>query len=381
MAPSFSVLHSDAGSRARVGLLETLHGSVETPAFCPVGTTAAVKAMTPSELSDLGVQMLLCNSYHLYLRPGHELIRRLGGLHRFMGWAGPILTDSGGFQIRSLAGLCKVTDEGVSFRSHIDGSLHQFTPELSIEVQGALGADVMMAFDECLPYPCERDATEASLRRTTQWGRRSKEVFEKAYSQEAKIPLLFGIVQGGFYKDLRRRSAAELLDIGFWGYAVGGLSVGEPTELMLEILRDVIEVLPGDRPRYLMGVGRPEDLVEGVYSGVDLFDCVMPTRHARTGELFTRFGTVVIKQARYQEDERPIEPGCDCFSCRNFTRAYVRHLFLGHEILGLRLNTIHNLHYYLGLMREIRGSVSEDRFSVFRERFYAMRGEREECGS
>jgi len=378
--PLFSVLHSDPASRARVGLLDTPHGTIETPIFCPVGTAATVKAMTPVELSEIGVQMLLCNSYHLYLRPGHELIRRLGGLHRFMGWAGPILTDSGGFQIRSLAGLCRVTDEGVSFRSHIDGSLHQFTPERSIEVQVALGSDIIMAFDECLPYPCEREATEASLERTTRWARRSKEVFEKGFTQDPKGPLLFGIVQGGFYKDLRRQSAEELMEVGFGGYAVGGLSVGEPPELMLETLGGVTELLPADRPRYLMGVGRPEDLVEGVYRGIDLFDCVMPTRHARTGELFTRFGSVIIKQARYQEDNRPIESDCQCFSCRNFTRAYLRHLFLGHEILGIRLNTIHNLHYYVELMRDIRRSVSVDRFTAFRERFYAMRRETQECG-
>lgn len=378
MQPAFKVLHSDPMSGARSGLLETAHGTIDTPLFCPVGTAATVKSMTPIELSDLGVQMLLCNSYHLYLRPGHGLIKRLGGLHRFMGWDGPILTDSGGYQIRSLSALCEVTDDGVSFRSHIDGSLHRFTPELSMEVQRALGSDIVMVFDECLPYPCRKEQTEGSLHRTTRWARRSKEAFEKSLPEAGEMPLLFGIVQGGFYEDLRLRSLDELCEIGFAGYALGGLSVGEPPELMLQILEAISGRLPPQQARYLMGVGRPQELVEGVFRGIDLFDCVMPTRHARTGELFTRFGRVLIKQSRYLEDDRPIEPGCECFTCRHFSRAYLRHLFLGREILGIRLNTIHNLYYYIELMREIRRSIAEGRFSRFRQQFYAMRKETEE---
>lgn len=377
MESGFSLYRQDPKSKARLGLLETPHGTVETPIFCPVGTAATVKGMTPRDLSDLRVQMLLCNAYHLYLRPGYDQIKRMGGLHRFMGWDGPILTDSGGYQIRSLSRLCKVTQEGVGFRSHIDGSSHFFTPERAMEVQTALGSDIQMVFDECLPYPSTEEAVASSLTRTSLWARQSRDAFEK-YRQdlpEGKAPLLFGIVQGGIYDAQRRRSVEELVEIGFVGYAVGGLSVGEPIDLTLEILDKVTEWLPDECPRYLMGVGRPEDLVEGVARGVDIFDCVMPTRHARTGELFTSFGRLVIKHTRYQEDKRPVDEECGCYTCRHFTRAYLRHLFVSHEILGIHLNTYHNLYYYINFMRQLRDSVKEGKFSAFRERFYAMRRE------
>ena len=365
----FTVLEKDETTRARNGRLQTRHGTIRTPVFMPVGTLGTVKTLSPDELKDLGVEIILSNAYHLYLRPGHKLIAELGGLHRFISWDRPILTDSGGYQVFSLGELCKVTDEGATFQSHLDGSLHFFSPESAIAVQEDLGADIIMAFDECLPYPSTREATRAALDRTTRWARRCKE------SHQRSGQILFGIIQGGFYPELRREAAERLIDFGFEGYALGGLSVGETQPMMLEVVERVVPMLPEDRPRYLMGVGLPEDLLECVIRGIDLFDCVMPTRHARTGWLFTSFGRVVIKNAQYARDESPIDPACECYTCRRFSRAYLRHLFMAQETLALRLNTIHNLHYYLRLMEQIRQAIREGRLLKYREEFYRMRCE------
>jgi queuine tRNA-ribosyltransferase len=358
----FTVCSTDAATGARRGRLRTAHGVVDTPAFMPVGTSAAVKGVDPDDLVAVGAQMILANAYHLWLRPGHRVIAELGGLHGFMGWSGPILTDSGGFQIYSLAALRRVSDEGVSFRSHLDGSLRHLTPEGAIEVQDALGADIVMAFDECLAYPATDAETAEALRRTVAWARRCAGVRRTRPSQ------LFGIVQGGFSLGLRDRAIAETLAVGFDGYAIGGLSVGEPKDEMLRIIEHVAPRLPESRPRYLMGVGTPGDLVEGVARGLDLFDCVMPTRHARTGWLFTSEGRVSIKHARYATDERPLDPACACSTCRRFSRAYLRHLFVSNDPLAVRLHTIHNLSFYLGLMAEMRGAIADGRFGAWKTR-------------
>lgn len=363
----FRVLHGGGQSRARVGEWRTAHGSVTTPAFMPVGSQATVKGLSPDELTSLGAEMILCNAYHLYLRPGHRLIAEQGGLHRFMGWPRGILTDSGGYQIFSLASLCKVSDDGVTFQSHLDGSLHHLTPELAIEIQEALGADVAMTFDECLRYPSTLEAAEASLIRTTAWAQRCRDARRR--SDQA----VFGIVQGGHYPTLRARAAASLVEIGFDGYALGGLSVGEEKTVMHAAIETAVAELPDSAPRYLMGVGTPEDLIEGVARGIDLFDCVMPTRHGRTGWLFTSFGRVLIKNAQHARDESPIDPACACLVCRTYSRAYLRHLFLAKEMLGLRLNSLHNLHYIFNLMAELREAVREGRLAEYRERFLAMR--------
>jgi len=366
---SFTVLYREGETRARCGRLETPHGSIQTPVFMPVGTAGTVKTLSPEELKRLEVEIILSNAYHLYLRPGHQLIAELGGLHRFISWDRPILTDSGGYQVFSLAELCKVTEEGATFQSHLDGSLHFFSPEFVIEIQEALGADIIMALDECLPYPSSREATRDALDRTMQWARRSKQAHQR------RDQILFGIVQGGFYPELRREATLRLLEVGFEGYALGGLSVGETPSMMREVVDQVVPLLPEDRPRYLMGVGMPEDLLECVMRGIDMFDCVIPTRHARTGWLFTTFGRVVIKNAQYARDESPIDPACDCTTCRHFSRAYLRHLFMAQETLALRLNTIHNLHYYLRLMEQIRQAIREGRLAQYREEFYRMRCE------
>ena len=366
-AIKYTLLKGEAPAGARLGRIATPHGEVMTPAFMPVGTAGSVKGMTPQELVDLGTEMILCNAYHLYLRPGSKKVAALGGLHRFISWPGPLLTDSGGFQVFSLAGLRKVTDEGVSFQSHLDGSLCFISPEKSIEIQEELGADIIMAFDECIPYPATYDYAAESLDRTLKWAGRCLK------SRRRQDQSLFGIVQGGFFKDLRLRSAYEMLHLGFDGFAVGGLCVGETREMRQEVLEAVMPLLPRDKPRYLMGVGTPEDLVEGVLCGADLFDCVIPTRHARTGCLFTSTGRVIIKNTQYAGDENPLDPTCGCYTCRNFSRAYLRHLFMAGEILSPRLNTIHNLSYYMGLMKGLRQSVLEDRVMAFREKFYAMR--------
>jgi len=363
----FEVVASGPGAERR-GRLHTLHGVVETPAFMPVGTQATVKALSPGDLRACGAQMILGNTYHLYLRPGHRLIQELGGLHRFMSWDGPILTDSGGFQVYSLAAFRKVEEGGVIFRSHLDGSLHSLTPELAVEIQEALGSDVMMCLDTCIPYPSpESDIAEAT-ELTTRWARRS------LAARTRRDLLLFAIIQGGMSHEWRRRSAEGLLDPGgFDGYAIGGLSVGEPKELLLSTIEFTRPLIPDAFPVYLMGVGSPEDLVEAVSRGVDLFDCVMPTRNARNGTLFTSWGRIVIKNAQYARDQGPIDPDCTCYTCRTFTRAYLRHLFLARELLAYRLLTLHNLTYYLGLMDEMRNAVGEGRFDAFKKAFHSRR--------
>jgi len=331
----------------------------------PVGTQATVKAVTPENLVDLGAEIILANTYHLFLRPGHELIRELGGLHRFMNWNRPILTDSGGFQIFSLRELAKITEEGAGFKSHLDGSSLFLSPEDAVGVQEALGSDIMMCLDTCIPYPADRNETLAATELTYRWAKRSRTVQKKTGQ------LLFGIVQGGMYPDLRALAVEQLLEIGFDGYALGGLSVGESHELMLEITEHSAKLLPQDYPIYLMGVGTPTDLVESVYRGVDMFDCVMPTRNARNGMLFTSRGRVVIKNSQYSNDPRPPDENCGCYTCRNYSRAYLRHLYMAREILAYHLNTIHNLDYFIGLMRSMRQAIENDTFKQFRNNFYA----------
>ena len=363
----FQLLHRSETMAARRGIVRTLHGDIQTPAFLPVGTLGSVKGMSPEDLERLDAGMILCNAYHLYLRPGHDFIARRGGLHAFIGWNRPILTDSGGYQIFSLNLLTKVTDEGVTFQSHLDGSRHFITPEKAIEIEEGLGADVIMAFDECLPYPSDYAKTAASLDRTLDWARRCK----AAHRREDQF--LYGIIQGGFYDDLRRKGAEDLLEIGFDGVAIGGLSVGEPQEKMLHILEEVVPIIPETSPRYLMGVGTPEDLVEGVTRGIDLFDCVLPTRHARTGSLFTSRGDRHIRNAQYAEEDGPLDADCGCYTCRNFSRAYLRHLFMAKELLAIRLNTLHNLYYYLTLMEGLRQSIEKNTLAKFRNEFYQKR--------
>ena len=363
----FTRIAKDPGCEARLGIIGTPHGEVRTPAFMPVGTQGAVKALTPEQVRGLGADIILGNTYHLYLRPGHRLIAALGGLHRFMNWPGPILTDSGGFQIYSLGNLRRMADEGATFQSHIDGSKHFLSPEAAVEIQEALGSDIMMCLDECIAYPATREEVERALTRTAHWAGRCKK------SRKNREQALFGIIQGGVYPDLRRRGTEEMTAIGFDGYAIGGLSVGEPKELMLENLAATAPLLPEDRPRYLMGVGTPEDLVEGVFHGIDMFDCVMPTRSARNGLLFTNGEKVVIKNARYREDGSPLDSECDCYACQNYSRAYLRHLCVSGEILAMVLNTIHNLRYYLRLMERIREAIREGRYPGFRDRFLRER--------
>ncbi len=363
----FTVVKECAHTGARLGLLRTGHGVVETPAFMPVGTQATVKALTPQELRQCGAQMILSNTYHLYLRPGHRLIQEMGGLHRFMGWDGPILTDSGGFQIYSLAPMRRIMEEGARFRSHIDGSYHTLTPELAVEVQEALGSDIMMCLDTCIPYPASREEVVEATELTTRWARRCQEARTRGDL------LLFAIVQGGMDPELRRAHARELAAMGFDGYAIGGLSVGEPKELMYRMVAETAPVLPRNGPRYLMGVGTPEDLVEAVSHGIDLFDCVMPTRNARNGMLFTAAGRLVIKNSIYARDPRPVEEGCTCYTCRHFSRAYLRHLFVSKELLSYRLNTIHNVHFYLRTMEEIREALFQGRFQEFKREFLQRR--------
>ena len=366
MPDHFQLLHQDSTSRARCGLLTTAHGPVQTPIFMPVGTNATVKAMRPADLREVGAQIILANTYHLYLRPGHRLVEQLGGLHRFMAWDGPILTDSGGFQVFSLAELRKITEEGVQFRSHIDGSSHLLTPELSIGIQQSLGADVIMCFDECPSADADRSYVERSLELTTRWARRSKQ----AHTRQDQ--LLFGIVQGGRFPELRQRSAAELQEIGFAGYALGGLSVGEEKPVMHAVMDACESQLPTDHPRYIMGIGTPEDLVEAVWRGYDMFDCVMPTRNARNGMLFTSQGRVNIKAKQYEEDQGPLDQNCSCQVCRTYSRAYLRHLYRSDEILSSILNTYHNIAYYLDLMSRMREAIQLNRFDQFRRDFFTQ---------
>ncbi len=353
--------------RARRGRLIFERGTVETPAFMPVGTYGTVKAMTPEELRELGAQIILGNTFHLMLRPGMEVMRAHGGLHRFMHWDGPILTDSGGFQVWSLGKLRKISEQGVTFQSPVNGDRIFMGPEESMAMQQALGADIIMVFDECTPYPATEEQARASMELSLRWAERSKQ----AHAGHAGA--LFGIVQGGMYAHLRRESLAGLKSIGFDGYALGGLSVGEPKDEMLRVLDSVVADLPADRPRYLMGVGTPEDLVEAVRRGIDMFDCVLPTRNARNGWLFTRDGAVKIRNSRYAADSAPIDPECDCYTCRNYSRAYLRHLQQCNEILGARLATIHNLYYYQWLMRGLRQAIEQKRLDEFVEKFYCRR--------
>ena len=359
----FSVLAQS--DRARVGRIETQRGVVDTPAFMPVGTQGTVKGLLPEEVEGLGGQIILANTYHLLLRPGTDTVAKMGGLHSFMGWPGPILTDSGGYQVFSLAALRKMDEEGVSFRSHLDGSLMRLTPEGAIEAQKKLGSDIMMMLDECPPAGAGRDYLERSLLRDARWAQRARQ----AHGGEGGA--VFGIVQGGIYADLRKKSAELICENDFDGYALGGLSVGEPKELMMQTIADTVPELPRDRPVYLMGVGDPADLVACAGLGVDMFDCVMPTRMARNGSLLTKNGRMNIRNARYAEDPLPVEEGCTCLTCRRYSRAYLRHLFMARELLAYRLNTIHNLHYILNLMAELREAIMKNQYQVFARRFLA----------
>lgn len=365
----FELIKESKECKARRGKIYTNHGVIETPIFMPVGTKATVKAMTPEELKGMEAQIILGNTYHLYLRPGHKLVEEAGGLHKFMNWDRPILTDSGGFQVFSLGPLRKITEEGVEFRSHVDGSKHFISPEKSMEIQNSLGSDIMMAFDECVPYPSDYEYTKKSMERTTRWARRCKE-FHKNTDNQA----LFGIVQGGMYEDLRKESIKQITEIDFPGYAVGGLSVGEPLKLMNEVMDYTVEQLPKDKPRYLMGVGSPDYLFEAVERGIDMADCVLPTRMARHGAFITNRGQLTIKNAKYKNDFSPIDSDCDCYCCRNYSRAYIRHLFNENEILGARLASIHNLFFLINLMKRIRISIDENNFMNFKKEFYENYG-------
>ncbi len=353
---------------ARIGRFATPHGAIETPVFMPVGTQATVKAMSPEELKELNAQIILSNTYHLFLRPGPELIRSAGGLHKFMHWDRPILTDSGGFQVFSLAALRKIREEGVSFQSHIDGSKRFLSPEVSIEVQTALGSDIMMAFDVCSPYPADYNEIAGAMERTLRWLERCK----RAWTRDDQA--LFGIVQGGMYKDLRIESAKATAAMDLPGIAIGGLSVGEPKDIMYEMLEAIMPYLPKDRPRYLMGVGSPDCLVEGFMRGVDMMDCVLPTRIARNGTFMTSRGRLVIRNAQYAQDFTPVDPECDCYACRNYTRAYIRHLFKAGEILGARLASYHNLYFLINLTKKIKQAIYEDRLGDFRNEFFVKYG-------
>ena len=361
----FRILAHCSQTGARAGVIRTPHGEIPTPAFAPVGTQGTVKTVAPRELKELGASLILANTHHLYLRPGPETIARLGGLHRFMGWPGPLMTDSGGFQIFSLENLRAIDEEGVRFRSHLDGSEHLLTPEKVVEIQEHLGADIIMPLDECTPYPSDHGHNRRALARTHRWAERCRA------AQTRSDQALFGIVQGGAFADLRRESARFLASLDFPGYAIGGLSVGEPKALMHQMLEVTVPLLPEEKPRHLLGVGSPEDFFEGVARGVDIFDCVLPTRMARNGAVFTRRGRLNLRNAQYTEDPSPIEEGCGCYTCQHFSRAYLRHLVKAKEILGLHLTTLHNLHVVLSLMREIREAIFDGRFVELRDAFLA----------
>lgn len=368
-AIKYELIHKDKNSKARRGRIYTPHGTIETPIFMPVGTAATVKAMRPSDLDEIGAQIILSNTYHLFLRPGHDIVKAAGGLHKFMNWNKPILTDSGGFQVFSLGPLRKITEEGVTFKSHIDGSKQFLSPEKSMEVQNALGSDIIMAFDECAPYPAERSYVKASLERTTRWLKRCKESHTNTENQG-----LFGIMQGGMFEDLRHESAKQIIELDLPGYAIGGLSVGEPKEIMYETLSYSADLLPVDKPRYLMGVGSPDYLFEGVSQGIDMFDCVLPTRIARNGTAMTSSGKVSIKNAKYEKDFSSLDENCDCYTCKNFSKAYLRHLFKSNEILSSMLLSNHNLYFLLKTMDNIRKSIEEDRFKEYMNDFYNKYG-------
>ena len=368
-AITYELLHIDKNSGARRGVIHTPHGEIQTPIFMPVGTQATVKSMTPEELKeDVKAQIILANTYHLYLRPGHDLVKEAGGLHKFMNWDKPILTDSGGFQVFSLSGLRKITEEGVKFSSHLDGSKHLFTPEKVMEIEESLGADIIMAFDECCPYPSDYKYTEKSMYRTTRWTARCKEAHTTANQG------LFGIIQGGFYKDLRKISAEDLIAMDFPGYAIGGISVGEPKEEFLDILRYTTPLMPENKPRYLMGVGTPDYLIEAALAGIDMCDCVLPTRLARHGTALTSKGKLVIRNATYERDWENLDDECDCYTCKNYSRAYIRHLVKTNEILGIRLISLHNLRFLTRLMEQVREAIEQDNLLGFREEFYKKYG-------
>jgi len=370
----YTLIKKDNETAARAVVLETAHGKIETPVFMPVGTQGTVKTLSVADLDDCGAQVILGNTYHLYLRPGLDIIRKAGGLHRFIGWDKPLLTDSGGYQVFSLATLRKLSERGAEFSSHLDGSKHTLTPEGVIDIQRALGSDIMMVFDECVHYPAARDYVEQSLAMTTRWARRSREYHAVSGGRGPGTDaepgqLLFGIVQGSTYLDLRKRAVEGLLEIGFDGYAIGGVSVGEPPELLREIAAYTAALLPHDKARYLMGVGTPPDILEAIAAGVDMFDCVMPTRNGRTGEAFTPDGTIQLRNATYKEDLGPIDESCACYACRHHSRAYIRHLFNAGEILGLRLVSLHNIFFYVTLIRHARQSILEGSFDAFRKQF------------
>jgi len=369
----FTLIQTDKDTKARLGKVETAHGVINTPCFMPVGTQATVKTLSNQDLLDCGAECILSNTYHLYLRPGIGVIKKTGGLHRFMGWSRPILTDSGGFQVFSLATLMKVKGDGVEFSSHIDGSRHFLTPQKVIELQQAFGSDIMMPLDEPVSYPCSRTTAEEALARTLDWANRSKKCHDEL---RVHNPLLFGIVQGSSYKDLRSRAVDELVNVGFDGYAIGGVSVGEADDLIYEVTQYTAGLLPEDKPRYLMGVGTPLDILEAVSMGVDMFDCVMPTRNGRNGTAFTKKGKLLLRNSKYIADFTPIDDACGCYACTNHTRAYIRHLFNTDELLGLRLVSLHNIFFYAMLMKEIRDAISQNRFSAYKkeaERAYAQK--------
>ena len=368
-AITYELLHIDKNSGARRGVVHTPHGDIQTPIFMPVGTLATVKAMSPEELkNDVKAQIILSNTYHLYLRPGHDIVKEAGGLHKFMNWDRPILTDSGGFQVFSLSGLRKITEEGVIFNSHLDGSKHIFTPEKVMEIEEALGADIIMAFDECCPYPSDYKYTKNSMERTTRWAARCKE----AHTTENQG--LFGIIQGGFYKDLREQSAKDLISLDFPGYAIGGISVGEPKEEFIDILRYTTPLMPENKPRYLMGVGTPDYLIEASLAGIDMCDCVLPTRLARHGTAMTSKGKLVIRNQNFARDWNKLDDECDCYTCKNYTRAYLRHLIKTNEILGMRLLSLHNLRFLTKLMERVRIEIEHDNLLAFRKEFYKKYG-------
>lgn len=364
MAVRYELIKVCKQSGARLGKLHTPHGTIETPIFMPVGTQATVKTMSPEELAGMEAQIILSNTYHLFLRPGHDLVAEAGGLHRFMNWDRPILTDSGGFQVFSLSNLRKISEEGVEFRSHLSGEKLFLSPEKVMEIENALGADIIMAFDECAPYPAERKYVEDSVALTYRWAKRCKKAHRRPEDQA-----LFGIVQGGMYADLRRKSAEQLVELDFPGYGIGGLSVGESKELMYETLEVTTPLLPVNKPRYLMGVGSPDALIQGSILGVDMFDCVLPTRIARNGTTMTSQGRLVIRNAKFERDFGPLDPACDCYTCRNYSRAYLRHLIKADETFGLRLTTYHNLYFLLNLMRQVRQAIKEDRLLDFQKEF------------
>lgn len=369
MAVRYELIKTCKQTGARLGRLHTPHGTIDTPVFMPVGTLATVKTMSPEELKEMEAQIILSNTYHLFLRPGHDLVKEAGGLHSFMNWDRAILTDSGGFQVFSLSNLRQIDEEGVSFRSHLSGEKLFISPEKATEIQNALGADIIMAFDECAPYPAEHDYVKPSMERTTRWAERCLKAHQRPHDQA-----LFGIVQGGMYKDLRQQSAKDLVSLDFPGYAIGGLSVGEPHDLMYEVLEFTVPFLPSNKPRYLMGVGSPDALVEGAMRGIDMFDCVLPTRIARNGTCMTSQGRLVIRNAQFARDFTPLDPKCDCYTCRNYSRAYIRHLIKTEEILGVRLTTYHNLHFLIHLMKQVRQAILEDRLRDFRDEFFASYG-------